>query len=138
LIQDLLENGCVRVRPALIWNRLGILVSSCEECLDHNCVKCSAPSCPSCHSDNIIKRGYYKHGGRFKQKFSCKVCGRKFVKEKDHVSKTSQEVIDFALVQVRSGKSFREVSKLIEAKYGIRRSSTAVLNWTKKPNPLFQ
>jgi transposase-like protein len=31
------ENGCVRVKPLLIWNRAGILVRSCEECSIEHC-----------------------------------------------------------------------------------------------------
>jgi len=37
-VQPLLDFGCVVIRPNLIWNSHGVLVSSCEECFVHNCV----------------------------------------------------------------------------------------------------
>lgn len=144
LVQDLLNQGCIRVKPNLIWNRLGVLVPSCEECLDHKCVN-QGIRCPSCRSRNVRRKGRYRRRVKYlgfpsfnadRQVFYCLDCGRTFIEKREHLkSKTPQQVIDFALRQIQKGNSLRRVSKMIEKEHSIKRSPVTIAKWLRSRTP---
>ena len=139
LSQDLLENGCVRLKPTLIWNRLGALVPSCEECFDSKCANWKGIKCPGCGSLNVKQRGTYRRQVKYsnfasfnadRRYLRCLNCGKSFTEQtKTLHAKTPQEVIDFALTQIEAGESLREIEKQIQKKYGIKRTATTIWLW---------
>ena len=56
------------------------------------------PSCPSCHSDQVVKNGSIHTG---KQKYKCKICGRQFVEDPRFrpISEETKALIDRLLLE---------------------------------------
>ncbi|MEM9566847.1 MAG: IS1 family transposase [Cyanobacteria bacterium P01_E01_bin.34] len=57
-----------------------------------------SPACPSCHSEEIVKKGRIHNG---KQDFKCKACGRQFVENPQNmpIAAVTKELIDKLLLE---------------------------------------
>ncbi|MDE2589951.1 MAG: DDE-type integrase/transposase/recombinase, partial [Patescibacteria group bacterium] len=92
----------------------------------------SSQSCPSCGSENIVKKGLRKNKYGNIQKFQCRDCNKWFVFNLGFERmRASPEVITSAMQLYFSGESLRNVTNFLKLK-GIKISHVAVYKWIKK------
>lgn len=92
----------------------------------------STQSCPTCNSENIIKKGLRKNKYGNIQKYKCLDCGKWFVFNLGFERmRANPEVITSAMQLYFSGESLRNVTNFLILK-GIKVSHVAVYKWIKK------
>ncbi len=98
----------------------------------------STQNCPSCNSENIIKKGIRKNRYGSIQKYTCRDCGKWFVFNLGFEKmRASPEAITSAMQLRFSGESLRNVMTFLKLQ-GIEVSYVTVHNWTKKYVSLMQ
>ncbi|MCX8159183.1 MAG: hypothetical protein N3D20_02755 [Candidatus Pacearchaeota archaeon] len=91
-------------------------------------------SCPSCKSENIIKRGFRKTENRGKiQRYSCKNCGFRFVKDEGFLRmRNSSQRITLCLDLFFRGISTRKIQEHLQAFYSKNASWVSIYSWVIK------
>jgi transposase-like protein len=90
--------------------------------------------CKFCDSESLVKDGKEKNG---KQRFRCKVCGRRFVETESFPRmKTEADVISEAIELYLSGLSLPKVKAHLERKYGKTFYISVIWNWVRKYSKL--
>lgn len=84
--------------------------------------------CPKCGSTKVVKCGRSRCRGIMKQRFKCKVCGFTFRKGHFKQFKTPLKIIRYAL-ELENEYSTRDISKLIQQKFGRRITHVTIGNW---------
>jgi putative transposase len=92
----------------------------------------STQNCPSCKSENIIKRGIRKNKAGDIQRFYCNECEKWFVFNLGFEKmRASPQVITSAMQLYFSGESLRNVTAFLKLQ-GVKVSHVAVYKWIKK------
>ncbi len=95
-------------------------------------------TCPQCHSDKIVKHGIRHNKNYDLQRYSCKVCSKRFsVNLGFEKMRVSPKVITSALQLYFSGESLRGVQKFIRLQ-GVEVSHQTIYNWIQKYTKLMK
>jgi transposase-like protein len=89
-------------------------------------------SCLFCYSKNIVRRGILHNKGGDIQRFGCKDCGKRFVRNLgfEHL-KASPKTVMGALQLYFSGESLRNTQKFLKLQ-GVKVSHQTIHNWIAK------
>lgn len=89
-------------------------------------------SCLFCYSKNIVRRGILHNKGGDIQRFGCKDCGKRFVRNLgfEHL-KASPQMVTGALQLYFSGESLRNTQKFLKLQ-GVKVSHQTIYNWITK------
>jgi len=89
-------------------------------------------SCLFCYSKNIVKRGLLHNKSGDIQRFGCKDCGKRFVRNLgfEHL-KASPQMVTSALQLYFSGESLRNTQKFLKLQ-GVKVSHQTVYNWISR------
>ena len=138
-VDSIIDVPCLR---CMVHNRIKQYLCDVEGCskletwlrtlpTPHEAVVITTVLCPSCHSDKIVKNGWYRYKGIEKQKFKCMNCGTRFRKgEQIPKFKTPTGIIEYALTLNAQNKySLRDISKLIKERFSKYISHVTVARW---------
>lgn len=105
---------------------------NCEDLDRYLMVSISIPMCPSCNSQNVIKKGFtYKR----RQLWRCKQCGHRFRHRSGKYlfkKRYSSEIINYAkLLASRDHPAFslRDIAREIRVNFGVKVSHVTVSEW---------
>lgn len=89
-------------------------------------------ACIYCGSENIIKRGIRKTSFGEKQRYSCKVCKRRFVLDPIQKIKGNGKIITVVMDLHFKGMSLRQIEDHLKQFYGIEIAHNTILGWIKR------
>ena len=86
-------------------------------------------NCPYCNSCKLIKRGVrLTHAGE-KQRYSCKLCKKRFVLSAIPKIKGNAKLVCLAMDCYYKGLSYRDISDQFKQFYGLNISHVSIRNW---------
>lgn len=86
-------------------------------------------SCPSCQSQNIIKRGTRTTATEVKQRFACKDCKHRFVLTPITNIKGNAKFVCLAMDCYYKGLSYRDISDQFRQFYGLELHHETIRRW---------
>lgn len=91
------------------------------------------PTCPACHSTQVIKHGKSYGLHQIVQRYTCKACGTNF-RPGDHYLQHQfpREVIDYAVAKVKEGHSSRAIKRILQHQFHLAPSYTTITQWAAK------
>ena len=88
--------------------------------------------CPSCKSENIIKKGIRHNKSGNKQGYNCKACGSFFVIDPAKGIKGNARVLCLAMDMYYKGNSLRDIQDTLYQSFGLKLHHETIRRWNNK------
>ncbi len=89
--------------------------------------------CEKCGSPEIVKKGLRKNLTGRVQRFSCKVCGHRFVINEGFLKmRNDGKIVCLALDLYFKGNSFRKIADTLSQFYGVKVEHSTIIRWLQK------